>query len=321
MTIQTNTANRRVLADHLARLTGETCSYLGAPSFAYQVGPYTINRDGSITGEDFEAIQDFLLENCYIQEPPASEADTDTETSGDEDGNNETEGSIDEQADSEAVSPDSMEIAIPARDVTPAKLKNLVNMLYSRQDIINRMTDSGCLGIPEVLVERLKEYLPENADDFTSLLDDCRAIAGMTGFDYRDGRVTMTFPFDESKPEAWTAYATLLQRIYDAAMKATRVFPERVELNEQNEKYFAHVWLQRLGYGGADSKTERKVLLGHLKGYCAFGNSDKMQAHRDKYAAIRQKKRKEQQGSAAVENTAEESAVEETETEEAGSND
>ena len=111
----------------------------------------------------------------------------------------------------------------------------------------------------------------------------------------------MTFPFDETQPTKWTAYANLLNRIYDAAMKATRVFPERVESDDQNEKYLAHVWLQRLGYHGADFKAERKILLGHLKGYCAFGSGDKMQAHKEKYTALRRERRLAEQEAAVLE--------------------
>ena len=113
--------------------------------------------------------------------------------------------------------------------------------------------------------------------------------------------VSMTLPFDETQPTKWTAYANLLNRIYDAAMKATRVFPERVEPDDQNEKYLAHVWLQRLGYHGADFKAERKILLGHLKGYCAFGSGDKMQAHKEKYTAIRRERRLAEQEAAVLE--------------------
>ena len=111
----------------------------------------------------------------------------------------------------------------------------------------------------------------------------------------------MTFPFDETQPERWTTYANLLNRIYDAAMKATRVFPERVEPDDQNEKYLAHVWLQRLGYHGTDFKAERKILLGHLKGYCAFGSGDKMQAHKEKYTALRRERRLAEQEAAVLE--------------------
>ena len=63
-------------------------------------------------------------------------------------------------------------------------------------------------------------------------------------------------------------------------MKATRVFLERVEPDDQNEKYLAHVWLQRLGYHGTDFKAERKILLGHMKGY-PFTSKPASSSHRN----------------------------------------
>ena len=277
MTITTHTNDRKALVKAIADELGTTATYLRAPTYAYQIGEYLVDRDGNIQGEDFRPLQVFLLRNGYISEESAA-IDAVEATS--------TE---DEAVDSEPVT--SMDITIPARNATLIQLKNLTFMLYARQTIINRMTQSDCLYIPDILIHRLQEYTPESQEEFTSMLDDSRAIAELTGFDFRDGKVSMTFPFDEAEPTKWTAYANLLNRIFDAAMKATRVFPDRVEPNAQNEKYLAHTWLQRLGYSGADSKAERKILLGHLTGYCAFANGDKMQAHKEKYTTLRKERR------------------------------
>ena len=277
MTITTHTNDRKALVKAIADELGTTATYLRAPTYAYQIGEYLVDRDGNIQGEDFRPLQVFLLRNGYISEESAA-IDAVEATS--------TE---DEAVDSEPVT--SMDITIPARNATLIQLKNLTFMLYARQTIINRMTQSDCLYIPDILIHRLQEYTPESQEEFTSMLDDSRAIAELTGFDFRDGKVSMTFPFDEAEPTKWTAYANLLSRIFDAAMKATRVFPDRVEPNAQNEKYLAHTWLQRLGYSGADSKAERKILLGHLTGYCAFANGDKMQAHKEKYTTLRKERR------------------------------
>ena len=289
MTITTNTSDRKALVKAIAEELGTTATYLRAPTYAYQIGDFTVDRDGNIIGEDFEALRDFLLRNGYITEEPAAE-EPEAECPAKEEA----------PADSEAEPVTSMDISIPAHDVTVAQLKNLTHMLYSRQALINRMTESDCLNIPDCLIEELRDNEPPTPEEFTRLLDDC-VPDGLTGFDFRDGKVTMTFPFDEAQPTKWTTYANLLNRIYDAAMKATRVFPEQVELNEQNEKYLAHTWLQRLGYHGADFKAERKILLGHLNGYCAFANGDKMQAHKDKYAAIRRERRLSEQEAAVLE--------------------
>lgn len=291
MTITTNTTDRKALVKAIAEELGTASTYMRAPTYAYQIGDFTVDRDGNIIGEDFEALRDFLARNGYElpdQEVPA-----------------ETQPPEEVPADSEAEPITQMDISIPARDATVTQLKNLIFMLHSRQTLINRMTDSDCLNIPDILIDRLQESTPETLEDLTSLLDDSRAVAELTGFDFRDGKVSMTFPFDETQPERWTTYAKLLNRIYDAAMKATRVFPERVEPDDQNEKYLAHVWLQRLGYHGADFKAERKILLGHLKGYCAFGSGDKMQAHKEKYTALRRERRLAEQEAAVLEVMAE----------------
>lgn len=281
MTITTNTTDRKALAKAIAEELGTTARYLGLPSYGYQIGDFTVDHDGNIIGEDFGALQDFLRRNGYISDEPAADQEA--------------------PADSEAEPITSMDISIPAHDATVTQLKNLIFMLHSRQTLINRMTDSDCLNVADILIDRLQESTPETLEDLSSLLDDSRAVAELTGIDFRDGKVSMTFPFDETQPTKWTAYANLLNRIYDAAMKATRVRPDRVEPDAENEKYLAHVWLQRLGYHGADFKAERKILLGHLKGYCAFGSGDKIQAHKEKYTALRRERRLAEQEAAVLE--------------------
>ena len=76
-----------------------------------------------------------------------------------------------------------------------------------------------------------------------------------------------------------------------AALAATRVFPEVIRPEEEAEKYTAHMWLQRMGYKGPEMKEQRSILLKHLHGYCAFSNGTKMQSHKDKYAALRRERR------------------------------
>ena len=177
-------------------------------------------------------------------------------------------------------------ITIPVPDITLTQFKNLIFMLYSKQALINRMTNSDCLCIPDTMIDALKQYNEGGLEGFTRFIDDSKA-SGLKGIDYRDGRFIIAFPYDESQPERWTVYAKLMNKVFEAAIRATRVFPEKVEPDEENEKYLAHTWLQRLGYHGSDFKADRNVLLGHLKGYCAFPNSDKLKAHSQKYSAKR----------------------------------
>lgn len=276
MTIETNTQNRKMLAYEIGRLIGEPVKYQGMPSMAYKVGPYVVDREGNLSGEDFSPIRGYLVENGYIQEPETQEEPDLSEPDDAED-----------ELPEPALQTDEMTVTVRARDLGVRQLKNLVFMLYSKQYLIRKMTGSP-LHVPEVLVHRLEEYTPESPEEFSDMLADARAVAELEGFDYRDGQFSMTY---SNSNDSWTrqVYADLTARILKAAQQATRVFPERQE--PDNEKYFARAWLVRLGLSGPAMKGQRTLLLKPLKGISAFPNESAAQKHKEKYAAIRQAKR------------------------------
>ena len=272
MTVTTNTTDRKALAKALADKLGTTAKYMGPPTFGYQVGDYIVDRNGNIEGEDFEALRDFLQSiGCFPEE--------ETEPAG-------------EQTEPETETPDSgtqdqVSISVPADDLTPAQMKNLIFTLFTKQYLIGKM-----LNIPDNLIARLMENTPETMEDFKALLDAAKED-GLTGFEFAEGKVTLTYAAHQDEPERNMLYAMLTARILKAAKEATRVFPERQE--PENEKYFARAWLLRIGYGGTDSKAERNLLLKHLKGHSAFPNDEAAEKHKAKYAEIRKEKRQEAQ--------------------------
>ena len=278
MTVTTNTTDRKALAKALADKLGTTAKYMGPPTFGYQVGDYIVDRDGNIEGEDFEALRDFLQSiGCFPEE--------ETEPAG-------------EQTEPETETPDSgaqdqVSISVPADDLTPAQMKNLIFTLFTKQYLIGKMTGGDLLNIPDNLIARLMENTPETMEDFKALLDAAKED-GLTGFEFAEGKVTLTYAAHQDEPERNMLYAMLTARILKAAKEATRVFPERQE--PENEKYFARAWLLRIGYNGADSKAERNLLLKHLKGHSAFPNDEAAEKHKAKYAEIRKEKRQEVAG-------------------------
>ena len=278
MTVTTNTTDRKALAKALADELGTTAKYMGPPTFGYQVGDYIVDRDGNIEGADFEALLDFLQRNgCFPEEetePTGEQTEPETEP-------------ID------ARTGDQVNIMVPADDLTPAQLRNLIFMLYTKQYLIGKMTGGDLLSVPDNLIARLMESTPEIMEDFKALLDAAKAD-GLTGFEFAEGKITLTYAAHQDEPERNMLYAMLTARILKAAKEATRVFPERQE--PENEKYFARAWLMRIGYGGADSKAERNLLLKHLKGHSAFPNDDAANRHKEKYAEIRKEKRQEVAG-------------------------
>ena len=273
MTVTTNTTDRKALAKALADKLGTTAKYMGPPTFGYQVGDYIVDRNGNIEGEDFEALRDFLQSiGCFPEEEtePAreqTEPETETPDSGVQ---------------------DQVSISVPADDLTPAQMKNLIFTLFTKQYLIGKMTGGDLLNIPDNLIARLMENTPETMEDFKALLDAAKED-GLTGFEFAEGKVTLTYAAHQDEPERNMLYAMLTARILKAAKEATRVFPERQE--PENEKYFARAWLLRIGYNGADSKAERNLLLKHLKGHSAFPNDEAAEKHKTKYAEIRKEKR------------------------------
>ena len=111
----TITTDRKALAQALAAELGTEVRYLGVPSCAYQVGDYTIRKDGSIEG-DLEAIHDFLIRQGLIQDEPV-------ETTAD-------------PAPAPESDVDSTELSIPITELTPQQLINLIRILYSRQKLL-----------------------------------------------------------------------------------------------------------------------------------------------------------------------------------------
>ena len=279
MTITTNTTDRKAMAKAMAEHLGTTAKYMGVPSCGYQVGDYIVDKEGNIHGDDFEPLRDFLQTiGCFPEE--------ETEPAG-------------EQTEPEPETTENVDqvcITVPADDLTALQLKNLIFMLYTKQYLIGKMTGGDTLSIPDTLIARLMEQTPETTADFLQLLDAAKED-GMTGFDFADGKITITYQAHQDEPERNMVYAMLTARILKAAKEATRVFPERQE--PENEKYFARAWLIRIGYGGADSKAERLLLLKHLKGHSAFPNDDAADRHKEKYAAIRKEKKLEKQGVAS----------------------
>ena len=317
MTILTNTTDRKALVKAIAEELHTEARYLRTPTYAYEIGDFTVDRYGNIIGDDFTPLMPFLLRNGYITEDAAAAQAEDAEEPAKEESPAEepaeedtTEEDTTEEPDTDATdseedeqpAKDSAEgrqrITIPAPDITVEQLRNLTYTLYSRQYILNLMTGGNTICIPQELVEALKEALPATPEDFTRLLNSHKAL-GLKGFNFEAGQFSMTFPFYEAEPTKWTTFAGLQGRILQAALAATRVFPELIQPEEEAEKYTAHIWLQRMGYKGPEMKEQRNILLKHLHGYCAFSNGAKMQNHKDKYAAIRRERREAERAAAA----------------------
>lgn len=299
MKVETTCTDRKKMATELAAHLGCTCTYMSAPTFAYRVGNLKVERDGSITGEraDLEAAAVWLLENGYISEPlhteeaPAEEHAAEAPVA--------EEQPVEEQPDDEHLkAPAGQEIThtcltLPLAEFTHASLINLMRMLYARQRLICEMTQRDDLAVEHELIATLQSPDIDSMEILERVLRESIDRGFAKGITLADGRLGIDFPYDTEQPTRWKHYADLLLAIADKAKAATRVSATLIEPEENEMKYFCRGFLLQLGLGGAAHKELRGVLLNHLHGYAAFRTTEKMDAHKQKYATLRRQLREQ----------------------------
>ncbi|MDO4493899.1 MAG: hypothetical protein Q4C53_08460 [Clostridia bacterium] len=282
MILNTHPENRKDMVKAICELTGMNATYLFTPTYAYQVGTITVRRDGSIDCEDeamLSTIKPMLIERGWL------EAEETPETPANPKGMLEV---------METISVEQMDITMPVPGWTVAQLTNLLRMLCSKQNLINRMLGCDMLSIEESFVIAISENPPENTTDLEARVQEAIKTGSIRGFRLSDEQVTLSTPFAQDEPTRWTAYADLLKGMLRIAETAMRISLKQVD-DTENEKYHANSWLMRMGLRGSQYKETRRILMGHLTGFAAFRSAADMQAHKERMARQRREVRQDEQ--------------------------
>ena len=282
MKLNTHPENRKEMVRAISELTGLEAAYMFTPTYSFQIGPITVNRDGSIDCKDetmVETIKPMLIENDWLDAIAEPEAPAKAPVDSEE---------IPE--DTEPIQVAQMDITMPVENWTVAQLTNLLRMLYSKQYLINRMLNFSMLYIEESFITAISENPPETAADFEARVQEAIEADCIRGFRIADGKATLSTPFVQDEPTRWTAYADLFKGILKTAETATRISIKRLD-DSENEKYHANSWLMRMGFGGADYKETRRILMGRLTGFAAFKSAADMEAHKERQAQRLREKR------------------------------
>lgn len=261
MEIKANVTERKELVRVLSEHFGQKAIYVGPSTFAYKIGAVTIDRNGIILLEDDslkEEIVKCLAENGMVDE--ASE---------------ETTGNAKETTEAE---PETLAVRIPIKNMTPQSIINLINMLHSKQYLINRSIGQNGFSISDNLVEELNAQTFEDAKAVTGHImerGDCIGIAFV-----EDDIIFAGFPYPQER-ENTMLYAKLATAMTQKANVQKRV-NHKVTV-ETNEKYYMRAWLVSLGFGGREGKKVRNFFLKDLKGHTAFrtpADEEKWKANR-----------------------------------------
>ena len=241
MRIETNAANRKDVVKAVSGILGQPPRYMGVPTCGYEVGNCTIDRSGAVETEDektAELVRAGLLEQGLTESPQAEVEET--------------------------------TVSLPVDGMTVEGLRNLINLIHSKQYLINRAFAEEVFRIPAALVEELG-----GVSDTEAFLQVFQSHAhGCKGIGFLDGNVAFTLPAIND-PDMIQAFTHLAAAMAQQAREQKRI--KLKETIEVNEKYYMRIWLLRLGFGGAEGKGTRNLLLKNLKGHSAFRTEENKQ--------------------------------------------
>ena len=268
MRIETNAANRKDVVKAVSGILGQPAKYLGVPTCSYQIGNCTIDRSGAVETEDektAEMVRAGLLEQGVIGSPEP-EADETT-------------------------------VSLPMEGMTAEGLKNLIFLIRSKQYLTGRAFAEDVFRVPTALVAELGSTEIPDAETFLQTFQN--HAEGCKGISFQDGKVTFTLPTADD-PGMIKAFTHLTAAMVRQAKEQKRISPK--ETIEENEKYYMRIWLLRLGFGGAEGKEIRDLLMKKLKGHSAFRTEENKQRWQE--ARRNEREAAKQQEQATAEETA-----------------
>ena len=222
---------RKALVAVMRDTLQDATRYLGAPSFAFQVGAYTVDKNGTVTcpdGTDEVQIEMLIRELAHdgftgerVKEPvkPIEQKAAETQKQ-------------------EIVTPtlaslDRLSVETPRDGISPTAMENLRRLVASKETLLKKALGSDSLPITEH---------PDRIEfEWFRPTDDQTVIA---------------------------AYYQLVQGLCELARTQKRA--SATEQDVENEKYAFRCFLLRLGFIGAEYKEARKILLKNLSGNAAF---------------------------------------------------
>ena len=234
---------RKQIIKALGEHFGVDPKYMGVPSFTYQIetaeGTYTIDRAGKITTYEGNEVELETLLNGRIEE--------------------------------ETVESTTFEVSVPMDGHSGTSLRNLVNIIYSKQNLIkkslgltiNIIEDDFCIAVNKAKYETLEGFKTA----IESLGEEhCPGIA----FNFANKIITFKFFEGETSPEKIQAYTQFIELLNQSTKTLRHASAKANETD--NDKFDFRVFLIRLSMVGDEYKVTRKVLLKNLEGNSAFKN-------------------------------------------------
>ncbi len=269
-------SERKSLVAAISQELNAPTKYLGAPTFAYEVGGYHIDKVGTLTGPDSLDLEDSLHQAGF-------DADGDTRKYDEPDTYESGLGGMGampslEELEAEAYAEREMKrMAVEAQNVPDYSNRGQ----YGGDEIPEKQEGIG------LVIEMPRSSFTDTALENLNRLVESKGslIKKALGAETLEIEITedkVRFPWFEegANPDAVKAYTHFVTALCEMAKNQKRITAKEKETD--NDKYAFRCFLLRLGFIGSEYKEERKILLKNLSGSSAFrtlkgGDTDEQQ--------------------------------------------
>ena len=234
-------AERKALVAAMGEVLEMKPRYMGAPGFAYSVGAYTVDKDGTLEsgdGAEIFPLLEALAQRGFVPE------ETPESMGGHADSDLPPDAADAMEASDSVCTEDVLSIELPAEGLHGVAAENLKRLIAGKAPLIR-----AALG----------ENLAGGADTLP--------------VDFTDGKVR--FPWFQPGTDAETldAWSRFVISLCEAAKKQKRVIITEKPY-DGSEKYAMRCFLLKLGFIGDEYKAARKAILSHLSGSGSFKSGD-----------------------------------------------
>ena len=267
--------DRKEMIKQLGEHFGVKPKYLSVPSFAYEIRTadevYTIDRHGDITRGDGASITVEEILNQQVQPELLTDQEHNDEVQMIE---TETHEAVQNSETSNLLEELSgVEVKLNFEEHTAVSLKNIINMLYSKQHLIMMAFETEETFMDDTFAEDLNKVEINDLERLKEVLEELETNR-CPGFQIDFDEKTFTFKLYSSNlnPERIKAFQDLCVLIANYGRTLNRASYKQAQ--DDNPKYALRTWLIRIGMNGPEYKETRKTLLKHLEGSGAFRKVD-----------------------------------------------
>ncbi len=280
-------SDRKPLVEAASQILDKPAVYQGAPSFAYTVGDYTVDRNGILSYNsnihpDFAAVLiSDLQERGFVAEIVSNEADNETleENVNDVDEAEATTENTAATDNSTAVAEAPLEADEVEASIETTADTVVTENTASTEAINAESSDILTIEVPDT------GFTPEAKENIRKIVASKKTVlekaleADSLPIVEKNGKITFPwFTLHGLDGEA-DAYSHLVTAICKMAKEQKRV--TATEKPIENEKFTMRLFLIRLGFIGDEYKTARKILLRNLSGNASWKSGHKPERNTD----------------------------------------